>query len=56
MTFKENKCKYADQEEEVSTAMSKKRRPFGDDGDGSDYDDDSVTPRVMDSVITFIKS
>jgi hypothetical protein len=31
MASKESKYKYADEEEEVSTAMSKKRRASGDD-------------------------
>jgi hypothetical protein len=37
MAFKENKCKYADEEEEVSTATSKKRWAFNNDND-SDND------------------
>jgi hypothetical protein len=45
MTFKENKCKYVDNEEEVSMETSKKRWTFGNN-DGDNGDDNSSEEEV----------
>jgi hypothetical protein len=57
MASKENKCKYDDEEDRVSTATSKRQRPFSDynDDDDSDNNDDDSSSEEVSSEEEYVR-